>query len=73
LGDLNSIRFRCPQCGGEAEVRAVQGERCPDCQFEYKRFGPGERRTAEDYLAVLTGRKHLLELAEGQGWVVAHE
>jgi hypothetical protein len=55
------------------EVSAVQGDRCPGCQFEFKRFGPGERQTAQDYHAVLTGRKHLLELPEGGGWIVAHE
>jgi DNA-directed RNA polymerase subunit RPC12/RpoP len=67
------VRFSCPQCGMEVEVVAVQGERCPSCNFEYKRFGAGEGQTARDYFAVLTGLKHLLQLPEGQGWIIAHE
>ena len=57
----------------EATAAAIQGDRCPSCRFEYKRFGPGEQRTAEDYFAILTGQKHLLELPGGRGWIVAHE
>jgi rubredoxin len=67
------LRFSCPHCAAEAVVAAIQGDRCSSCGFEYKRFGPGERRTAEDYFAVLTGQKHLVELPGGRGWIVAHE
>jgi hypothetical protein len=51
----------------------VQGDRCPGCNFEFKHFGPGEERTAEDYFVVLTRRKHSLALPPGQGFIVAHE
>jgi hypothetical protein len=54
-------------------VSAVQGDRCATCGFEFKRFGPGERRAAEDYYAVLTGQKHLRALPDEDGWIVAHE
>jgi len=67
------VQFACPQCGTENRVTQVQGDRCPACGFEFKWFGPGERRTAEDYHAVLTRQKHYLSLAEGQGYIVAHE
>lgn len=67
-----SVAFRCPRCRTAAVVTQVQGDRCPGCGFEYKWFGPGERRTAQDYLAVLTGETHFLELAPGEGFIVAH-
>jgi tRNA(Ile2) C34 agmatinyltransferase TiaS len=67
------VNFACPQCGGDARVTQVQGDRCPGCGFEFKWFGAGEAETARDYLAVLTGAKHHLALPEGQGFIVAHE
>lgn len=67
------VTFACPQCGTTAMVTQVQGDRCPGCGFEFKHFGPGEERTAEDYFVVLTRRKHSLALPEGQGFIVAHE
>lgn len=70
---MTQVEFACPRCGMAARVLAVQGERCADCRFEFKWFGRGERQTATDYYAVLTGEKYLLELPEGQGWIVAHE
>jgi len=72
-GEDGGVRFACPQCGGEVSVSQVQGDRCPQCGFEFKRFSPGEQRTAQDYLAVLTGEKHLVTLPEGKGFVIAHE
>jgi hypothetical protein len=54
-------------------VAQVQGDRCPACGFEFKWFGPGEERAAQDYLAILTGDKHLVPLADGAGFVIAHE
>ena len=72
-GALSTIEFPCPHCGAAAQVTAIQGERCPGCGFEFKRFGSGERRTAEDYYAILTGQKHLLQLPDAAGWIVAHE
>jgi hypothetical protein len=54
-------------------VSQVQGDRCRGCGFEFKWFAPGEERTAQDYLEVLTGEKHLLALGEGRGVIVAHE
>lgn len=66
------IEFRCPHCQATARVAAVQGDRCDGCGFEFKWFGTGEEQTARDYLAVLTGDKHLLELPKGGGWIVAH-
>jgi hypothetical protein len=53
-------------------VLSVQGERCPGCRYEFKRFAGGEAQTAADYYAVLTGEKYILELPDGQGWIVAH-
>ena len=67
------VRFTCPECGTLAEVTQVQGDRCPGCGFEFKRFDRGEERAARDYLAVLTGRKHFLPLKAADGFVVAHE
>ena len=69
----NTTSFLCPQCGKPAAVSQVQGDRCPGCAFEFKWFGPGEERTARDYFAVLTRRKHFLALAQDQGFIVAHE
>lgn len=67
------VEFGCPQCGHVVRVGQVQGDRCPGCSFEFKWFGPGEERSARDYFAVLTRRKHLLPLAATQGFIVAHE
>ena len=69
----DSVPFSCPHCGTAVSISQVQGDRCPGCGFEFKWFAPGEERTARDYLAVLTGEKHLLPLGEGRGSVVAHE
>jgi hypothetical protein len=69
----SSVQFTCPHCGAETVVSQVQGDRCGGCGFEFKWFAPGEERTAQDYLQVLTGQKHLLTLDAGHGWVVAHE
>jgi hypothetical protein len=69
----DEIRFPCPECGRAATVNQVQGDRCPGCGFEFKWFAPGEERTARDYFQVLTRRKHLLELPDGFGYLVAHE
>lgn len=66
------IEFPCPRCGTTARVLSVQGDRCTDCHYEFKRFGVGERQTAADYFAVLTGEKYIVELPSGQGWIVAH-
>jgi primosomal protein N' len=71
--EQSSLEFTCPQCGATPAVTQVQGDRCPGCHFEFKWFGPGEARLAEDYHHVLTRRKHLLALPEGQGFIVAHE
>ena len=66
-------RFSCPQCGAANEVGQVQGDRCPGCGFEFKWFAPGEERTADDFFRVLTGVKHRVVLAPGQGSIIAHE
>ncbi|MFN3648896.1 MAG: hypothetical protein ACK47B_04870 [Armatimonadota bacterium] len=68
-----TVEFACPQCGAAARVGQVQGDRCPGCGFEFKWFSAAEARTAQDYHAVLTRRTHLLELPEGEGFIVAHE
>lgn len=68
-----TVQFACPQCGVVNHVGQVQGDRCPGCGFEFKWFGPGEERTAQDYLCVLTGTKHFVPLPSGQGFIVAHE
>ncbi len=67
------VQFPCPQCGATVSVSQVQGDRCPGCHFEFKWFGGGESHTARDYHAVLTRKKHLLELPGGAGFIVAHE
>lgn len=67
------VTLPCPHCQAEVTVEAVQGDRCPGCGFEFKRFGAGERQTAEDYFAILTGEKHLHPLPDDAGWIVAHE
>ena len=67
------ISFSCPHCGATTQVSQVQGDRCPGCGFEFKRFDRGEERTAQDYLEVLTGQKHLLILPDASGCIVAHE
>ena len=69
----DSVTFPCPQCGSPAVVSQVQGDRCAACGFEFKWFQAGEERTARDYLAILTGKTHLLPLPEGHGYIVAHE
>lgn len=66
------VTFSCPHCAAAVKIGALQGDRCGGCGFEFKWFGPGEARTAQDYFEVLTGQKHLLELP-GRGWIVAHE
>lgn len=67
------LRIDCPACESRTQVGQVQGDRCEECGFEFKWFAPDERRTAEDYLAILTGRKYLAELPEAAGWLIAHE
>lgn len=67
-----AIHVVCPRCGGSVQVTQVQGDRCPGCQAEFKLFAPGEERTAQDYLAVLTGWKSLLP-GENQTTLIAHE
>jgi hypothetical protein len=67
------IQFSCPQCATANRIDQVQGDRCPACGFEFKWFRPGEERTAQDYLQILTGRKHYLALPEDLGYIVAHE
>jgi len=54
-------------------VSQVQGDHCPGCNFEFKWFQSGEKRTALDYLAILTGETHLVALPESDGYIVAHE
>lgn len=71
LGEV--VEFACPQCGTQAAVSQVQGDRCPGCGFEFKWFAPNEERTAGDYHEVLTRTKHLLTLSPGLGFIVAHE
>ena len=68
-----ALTILCPHCGGEATLSQVQGDRCTRCGFEFKWFGPGERRMADDYLSILTGEKHFAPLPDGMGFVVAHE
>lgn len=68
-----TVELTCPQCGAAVTIVQVQGDRCGGCHFEYNRFGPGEALIARDYYAVLTGPKHVVELPDGAGWVVAHE
>ncbi len=68
----NAIQFHCPCCQQPAAVSQVQGDRCPSCSCEFKWFGPGEERMADDYLAVLSGPKYRLDLPNGQGRVIAH-
>ena len=68
-----AVSFSCPHCGAQATVSQVQGDRCPGCGYEFNWFGPGEERTAADYLAVLTGKKYLMSLPEQQSTIVAHE
>lgn len=68
-----TLQVWCPECGGEAAVGQVQGDRCPGCNFEFKWFAPGEQHTAVDYLQALTGRKHYLVLRDEMGYLVAHE
>jgi hypothetical protein len=68
-----SVSLACPHCGAAALVTQVQGDRCPGCGFEFKWFQADEERTANDYLAILTGVTHLVALPDGQGFIVAHE
>lgn len=70
--DTQSVSFPCPHCGHEVTVSQVQGDHCPACRFEFKWFQPEEQRTAEDYHAVLTGKKYLATLPE-RGYIIAHE
>ncbi|MBM3459082.1 MAG: hypothetical protein FJX77_11195 [Armatimonadetes bacterium] len=67
------IEFQCPHCRASSRVSQVQGDRCAGCGFEFKWFGPEERRTALDYLEALTRTKHLLTLSPDAGFVIAHE
>ena len=66
------VHFACPRCGASVTVRQSQGDRCPDCSFEFKWFLPHEDEMAHDYHSVLTGEKYLVRLAGGEGWIVAH-
>jgi hypothetical protein len=68
-----SVSFECPGCGGPCAVSQVQGDRCPGCGAEFKWFAAAEERSAQDYLSVLTGRKHLVTLPQGEGFIISHE
>jgi hypothetical protein len=67
-----AVTFACPKCAVSTRVSQVQGDRCPNCAFEFKRFRASEEQTARDYHSVLTGEKYILELPSGEGWIVAH-
>lgn len=69
---LPPFELNCPQCGADVQVRQTQGDRCPGCHFEFKRFELGEERTAQDFLVALTGSKHLVQVPQ-RGWIIAHE
>jgi hypothetical protein len=66
------VRFQCPRCRTSVTVRQSQGDRCAGCDFEFKWFLPHEDEMAHDYHAVLSGEKYLVQLPEGEGWIVAH-
>jgi len=68
-----AIQITCPECGTTTALAQVQGDRCPRCGFEYKRYGPREHEAAVDYYEALDCPKHLAPLPNGAGWLVAHE
>ncbi len=68
----NPIDVACPHCGASARISQVQGDRCPGCNFEFKRFGPGEAHVWEDFFQTLTRQKYRLGLG-ANGFLVAHE
>jgi len=70
--EITSVSFDCPECSQPTTVSQVQGDRCGGCGFEFKWFQADEPRTAEDYLTILTGKKHLVALGES-GFIIAHE
>jgi hypothetical protein len=72
MSEAEIVRFECPQCGTAVYVSQVQGDRCAGCTFEFKWFAVSEDRTAQDYLAVLSGPKHFLALPDRRGYIVAH-
>lgn len=67
------VQIKCPHCNQATEVAQVQGDQCPGCGYEFKRYSPTEQEAAADYCSALDGPKHLLELPDGAGWIVAHE
>jgi shikimate kinase len=66
-----AVHAPCPRCGAPVVVRQVQGDHCQSCGAELNLFAPHEDDTAEDFLHVLTGEKHLLVLGDGTR-IIAH-
>ena len=66
------VRFACPHCARAVVVVQSQGDLCPGCGFEFKWFLPHEEKPAFDFHAAVSGEKHILVLADGAGWIVAH-
>lgn len=66
------VTANCPRCGAPATVAQVQGDHCPACGAEFALFRPWEQDAAQDYLSVLTGRKHVATLEDGTT-IIAHD
>lgn len=65
------IPIECPHCSAAAELTAVQGDRCPGCNFEFTLFEPGQELVCEAFYEVLTGSKYVRDMPGG-GRVVVH-
>ena len=68
----SGIAAKCPRCGTLVIVAQVQGDHCPGCGAEFALFRSHEQDAAQDYLSVLTGRKHVVTLEDGTT-IIAHD
>ncbi|MBW3624885.1 MAG: hypothetical protein KY468_15900 [Armatimonadetes bacterium] len=62
----------CPRCGPAHHVPQVQGERCPDCGFEFKLFRHEEESLAREFYRQIEREKYFVEIPEF-GFAVVHE
>lgn len=64
------IPVECPHCQAAAFLTAVQGDRCPGCQFEFTLFEPDQEIVLNEFYRVLTGAKYIRDLPGGAKVVV---
>jgi len=68
--EMSTYRLKCPHCSADAQVAAVQGDRCPQCRYEFTLFEPDQEIIVREFYEVLTGMKYLVDLPGGVRVVV---